>query len=318
MSILYVIPQKDKIVIFKTLLASLFLLIANLGYAQNPYVLVLGTAQDGGYPQAGCRKACCRAVWELKIPHQSVSCLALIDPVSQEKWLFDATPDFTEQLHSLNQATQSQTAITGIFLTHAHIGHYTGLMHLGREAMGTSKTKVFAMPRMKVFLENNGPWSQLVNLQNIDIQPIEEAKEVILNGRIKVVAFRVPHRDEFSETVGYKIITPNKTLVFIPDIDKWQKWNQNLAEVVKANEVVLIDGTFYQDGEIDRPMSEVPHPFITETIGLLNNLPKNQKSKVHFIHLNHTNPVLQPNSKERQSVLKQGFNVTKQGQKINL
>ena len=312
------LSQKRKIVIFKTLLASLFLFIANSVYAQNPYVLVLGTAQDGGYPQAGCRKACCRAVWQLKIPHQSVSCIALIDPVSQEKWLFDATPDFTEQLHSLNQAIQNQANITGIFLTHAHIGHYTGLMHLGREAMGTSKTKVFAMPRMKAFLENNGPWSQLVNLQNIDIQPIEEAKEIILNERIKVVAFRVPHRDEFSETVGYKIITPNKTLVFIPDIDKWQKWNQNLADIVKANDVVMIDGTFYQDGEIDRPMSEVPHPFITETIDLLKSLPQKQRNKVHFIHLNHTNPVLQPNSKEQQGVVNQGFNVAKQGQKVEL
>ena len=312
------LSQKRKIVIFKTLLASLFLFIANSVYAQNPYVLVLGTAQDGGYPQAGCRKACCRAVWQLKIPHQSVSCIALIDPVSQEKWLFDATPDFTEQLHVLNQAAQSQAAITGIFLTHAHIGHYTGLMYLGREAMGANKTKVFAMPRMKFFLENNGPWSQLVNLQNIDIQPIEEAKEIILNERIKVVAFRVPHRDEFSETVGYKIITPNKTLVFIPDIDKWQKWNQNLADIVKANDVVMIDGTFYQDGEIDRPMSEVPHPFITETIDLLKSLPQKQRNKVHFIHLNHTNPVLQPNSKEQQGVVNQGFNVAKQGQKVEL
>lgn len=314
-SLLY---QNNKALILKALLACLLLCGANLAFSQSPYVLVLGTSQDGGYPQAGCRKACCRAVWELKIPHQSVSCIALIDPVSQEKWLFDATPDFTEQLQLLNQTAQNQASISGIFLTHAHIGHYTGLMHLGREVMGATKTKVFAMPRMKTFLENNGPWSQLVNLQNIDIQPIEDSKEVVLNERIKVVAFRVPHRDEFSETVGYKIITPNKTLIFIPDIDKWQKWNQNLAEVVKATDVVLIDGTFYQDGEIDRPMSEVPHPFITETIDLLKDLPKNQRNKVRFIHLNHTNPVLQPNSIEQQKVISQGFNVAKQGQKVEL
>jgi pyrroloquinoline quinone biosynthesis protein B len=282
-------------------------------HAQSPYVAVLGIAQDGGYPQAGCKKACCKAVWEHKIPHQGVSSIALIDPISKEKWIFDATPNFAEQLHSLNEITQNQENPTGVFLTHAHVGHYTGLMHLGREVIGAKNVKVFAMPKMKIFLENNGPWSQLVKLQNIDIQSIEENKEIILNERIKVIAFRVPHRDEFSETVGYKIITENKTLIFIPDIDKWQKWNQDLVTIVKANDFLLLDGTFYQDGEIDRPMSEVPHPYISETTELLKNLDLSQKNKVHFIHLNHTNPILQPKSKERKMLLKSGFRVAKQG-----
>lgn len=287
-------------------------------YAQNPYVVVLGTAQDGGYPQAGCRKECCRVVWELKMPHQSVSCIALVDPLSHEKWLFDATPDFTEQLHTLSKTTNNSDNINGIFLTHAHIGHYTGLMHLGREVMGASKMKVFAMPKMKTFLETNGPWSQLVSLQNIDIRPLTEHTKEILNERLQVLPFRVPHRDEFSETVGYQIIGPNKKIVFIPDIDKWQKWNQNLVEVVAANDMVLIDGTFYEDGEIARPMSEVPHPFITETMELLKSLPDSERKKVLFIHLNHTNPALQPQSKAREQVIKKGFGIAKQGQIIKL
>eukprot|EP00957_Ditylum_brightwellii_P156501 11911053-Ditylum_brightwellii.AAC.1 len=62
----------------------------------------------------------------------------------------------------------------GIFLTHAHIGHYTGLMYLGREALGAVDVPVYAMPRMRSFLKNNGPWSQLVSLGNINIQNLEE------------------------------------------------------------------------------------------------------------------------------------------------
>jgi pyrroloquinoline quinone biosynthesis protein B len=279
---------------------------------------VLGTAQDGGYPQAGCRKECCRAVWELKIPHQSVSCIALVDPLSREKWLFDATPDFTEQLQILTKTTNNSDKINGVFLTHAHIGQYTGLMHLGREVMGANKMKVFAMPKMKTFLETNGPWSQLVSLQNIDIQLLTEKTKTILNEHLQVIPFSMPHRDEFSETVGYQIIGPNKKIVFIPDIDKWQKWNQNLAEVVVANDMVLIDGTFYEDGEIARPMSEVPHPFITETMALLKSLPVIERKKVLFIHLNHTNPALQPRSKARQQVIKNGFGIARQQQIIKL
>ncbi|MEZ4905354.1 MAG: MBL fold metallo-hydrolase [Spirosomataceae bacterium] len=285
--------------------------------AQSPYVLVLGVAQDGGYPQAGCKKECCRAVWELKIPHQSVSCIALVDPVSNEQWLFDATPSFTEQLHQLQTTTQN-LHLSGIFLTHAHIGHYTGLMSLGREVMGSQKIPVFAMPKMKIFLENNGPWNQLVNLKNIDIKPIDDKEVLVLNSRISVKPFRVPHRDEYSETVGFQIITQNKKLIFIPDIDKWQKWDQDLVSVVKENDVLLLDGTFYQDGEINRPMSEVPHPFVVETMDLLKNLSDKERSKVHFIHLNHTNPILRPHTKERNEVLKKEFNIAAELQKVML
>ncbi|MCP9762189.1 MBL fold metallo-hydrolase [Lacihabitans soyangensis] len=297
----------------------IFFTFANLKVsAQKPYVLVLGTAQDGGFPQAGCKKECCKSVWENKIPHEGVASLALIDPISKQKWIFDATPDFPEQLHLLNNHTGNSTSLDGIFLTHAHIGHYTGLMHLGREVMGSSKMKVFAMPKMKGFLENNGPRSQLVSIQNIEIRKIEETEVIVLNERIKVVPFRVPHRDEFSETVGYKIMTKDKSLIFIPDIDKWQKWDKNLVDVVKENNVLLLDGTFYKDGEIDRPMSEGPHPFITETVGLLSDLPKNEKNKVKFIHLNHTNPILLPHSKERKDLKMKGFAWVETGQKLEL
>jgi pyrroloquinoline quinone biosynthesis protein B len=303
----------------RLILQIIFLAFPNLlVLAQKPYILVLGTAQDGGFPQAACKKECCRSVWENKIPHQGVSSLALVDPITKQKWIFDATPDFPEQFHLLNKQTKNSAPLDGIFLTHAHIGHYTGLMHLGREVMGSNKVKVYAMPKMKSFLENNGPWSQLVNIQNIEIRKMEESEIIILNDRLKVMALRVPHRDEFSETVGYRIMTKDKSFIFIPDIDKWQKWDRNLVDVVKENDVLLLDGTFYKDGEIARPMSEVPHPFITETVELLSDLSKNEKNKVKFIHLNHTNPILQPRSKERAELKMKGFAWVETGQKIDL
>lgn len=295
----------------------LFLIVLGLGraMAQNPYIQVLGVAQDGGFPQANCQKECCKAVFEGKTARQFVSCIAVVDPISKQQWLFDATPDFTQQLHLLNNPASKNL---GIFLTHAHIGHYTGIMYLGREAMGANQVKVYTMPKMKNFIEQNGPWSQLVTLRNIDLQPIKEDSVIVLNERISVQAFRVPHRDEFSETVGYKIITPNKSVVFIPDIDKWQKWNRSLAELVKSVDYAFLDGTFYKDGEINRPMSEVPHPFVTETMDLLKNLPAAQKTKVHFIHFNHTNPVMNAQSLENKEVKQKGFKVAFQGQKVEL
>lgn len=295
----------------------LFLIVVGFGraVAQNPYVQVLGVAQDGGFPQANCQKECCKAVFDGKTARQFVSCIAVIDPLSQQQWIFDATPDFTQQLHLLNKPAPKNL---GIFLTHAHIGHYTGIMYLGREAMGTNQVKVYAMPKMKNFIEQNGPWSQLVALRNIDLQPIKEDSVIILNERVSVQPFRVPHRDEFSETVGYKIFTPKKSLVFIPDIDKWQKWNRSLEELIKSVDYAFLDGTFYKDGEINRPMSEVPHPFVTETMDLLKNLPSTEKAKVHFIHFNHTNPVMNSKSSENKEVRKLGFKVAFQGQRVEL
>lgn len=302
----------------KSLLSIILgLLISTIIFGQNPYVLVLGTAQDGGYPQADCKKSCCNSVWNKEIKRQSVSCIALVDPVSKEQWIFDATPDFTLQLHQLTHESKNEN-LSGIFLTHAHMGHYTGLLNLGREAMGTKDMAVYTMPKMKIFLETNGPWSQLVSLRNIAIKPIADQEIIQLNERIKVKSFRVPHRDEFSETVGYQIITKDKSVIFIPDIDKWQKWEQGLTQLVNNNDFLLLDGTFYREGEINRPMSEVPHPFVIETMELLKDLPLKERNKVQFIHLNHTNPISDPKSSERKAVIKKGFGVVSEGQKIGM
>jgi pyrroloquinoline quinone biosynthesis protein B len=248
-----------------------------------------------------------------------VSSIALVNPKTKERWIFDATPDLPEQFQLLKTTTNDfSNQISGIFLTHAHIGHYTGLMYFGRESMNAKDVKVFAMPKMKQMLETNAPWSQLVSLKNIALQPIQNKEITTLREDILVQPILVPHRDEFSETVGFKIISGKKSLIFIPDIDKWQKWSEKLEDVVRENDYVLIDGTFYADGEIKRPMSEVPHPFVSETTDLLKDLPLKEKNKVYFIHFNHSNPLVQGDKKKIRNLEKKGFNITFQGQKFEL
>jgi len=92
---------------------------------------------------------------------------------------------------------------------------------------------VYAMPKMKMFLENNGPWNQLVSEENISIQSLQNETMVKLTSQFSVLSFTVPHRDEFSETVGYKIIGPNKSVLFIPDIDKWHLWVKDIVEEIE-------------------------------------------------------------------------------------
>jgi pyrroloquinoline quinone biosynthesis protein B len=281
----------------------------------SPYVVVLGVAQDGGAPHASCEKTCCINKWNNPNLHNKVSSIGIVDPVSNEVWMIDATPDFAEQLHFLT--SNNIRELKGIFLTHAHIGHYTGLMHLGREVMGAKSTVVNVMPKMESFLRNNGPWSQLVDLKNISLSRLIDSKKVYLNTRLSITPFKVPHRDEFSETVGYRIEGPSKSLVFIPDIDKWNKWQTDIIDIVENSDYSLLDGTFYDINELPgRDMSQIPHPFIVETMKIFKNSDK--KDSIFFIHLNHTNPALDNSSNEFQNIIDSGFNITQRGNKLNL
>lgn len=288
-------------------------------HQSKQYITVLGIAQDAGYPHIGCQKQCCVDYYSGKRKRQKVTALGLIDLEQQQKWLFEASPDISTQLAVLEQEhLKTITIIDGVFLTHAHIGHYSGLMYFGREALGKKNTKVYAMPKMRKFLRENGPWSQLINLQNIVLQHLQHDSTITLNKNLQVTPFLVPHRDEFSETVGYKITGKSKSALFIPDIDKWQKWHRNIIEEVKKVDYAFLDATFFNQHEVKRAMTEVPHPFIQETVELFKHTSLETKHKVIFIHFNHTNPVLQKGTKEKNALLKLGFRFAEEGTQFPL
>ena len=151
------------------------------------FIQVLGIAQDAGMPQANCYRPHCMAAWEEPSKRRMATSIAVVDSDTGRKYLFDATPDMREQLYALHRvAPDSEYELGGIFLTHAHMGHYTGLMHFGREAAGTHQVPVFAMPRMQEFLASNGPWDQLVRLQNIDLREITNDQSVRLGDSLTV------------------------------------------------------------------------------------------------------------------------------------
>lgn len=283
--------------------------------AGGVYLLVLGVAQDGGYPHAGCDRDCCRRFWSGRRKSRSPVCLGLVDRRNGKVWMFEATPAFTGQWERLrvHAGVPEKKTPDGIFLTHAHIGHYTGLMYLGREAMGAGAVPVYALPRMKAFLESNGPWSQLVKLKNIDIHPLQPDSALALASDIRVTPFTVPHRDEFSETAGYRIEAGGRRVLFIPDIDKWERWARAIVQEIRQADAVYLDATFYRNGELQRDMREIPHPLMEESMQLFDPLPAAEKAKVHFIHFNHTNPMLW-NAGEVRAVEQRGFRVAREGE----
>ena len=272
---------------------------------------VLGTVQDGGSPHLGCEKKCCSSLTLNEKKLRKITALEVYQNTSSI--LFEATPDIIAQWSALSHP------LKGIFITHAHMGHYSGLLQLGREALGANNLKVYAMPKMSAFIRENAPWSQLVELNNIKLLPLNNKKTVQVIDGIKITPVVVPHRDEFSETVGYTIQGPNKTVLFIPDIDKWDLWNEDLVELLNSVDLAFLDATFFDREEVNfRPFSEIPHPFVKETIKLLGPEAIEIKNKVYFIHMNHTNPLLNPKSKESLWVETQGFHIARFGQEFDL
>ena len=294
--------------ILKRLFLIYLCFLTKITVAQKLYVL--GTLQDGGSPHMGCEKLCCSDeklfdfVSSIGVTHKGKS------------FLFDATPNFVSQTNYLEEVSGFKNV--SVFLTHAHIGHYTGLMHLGKEAYNAFETKVYAMPKMANFLKQNGPWSQLVSLKNIIIMPLQKDKEVFLDQGLTVTPIQVPHRDEYSETVGYFIKGENKSALYVPDIDKWSRWNLAIEELIKQVDYAFIDGTFFADGELPRPMEEVPHPFISESTVLFDSLALKERQKIYFTHLNHSNPARNTEFQGRKDLEKKGYHFAECGLSLDL
>jgi pyrroloquinoline quinone biosynthesis protein B len=246
-------------------------------------LVVLGTAQDGGMPHLGCNEPPCSEVRAGRRPAEKVSCLGLVNAVAGLAYLFDATPDLPAQVHALTGGRLPD----GIFLTHAHIGHYTGLMYLGKEARAARGVPVYGTERMAAFLGANAPWSLLVKDGNIDLHIVRPNHPVNLAGGIRVSSFVVPHRDEFTDTVGYLIEGPRARAIFIPDTDRWEKASLDIRALADRVDLAFLDGTFASPAEVGgRDISQIPHPMIPATRALLRGV----RARVYFIHLNHTNP----------------------------
>ena len=297
---------------------TFFLTFFNLIFAQTEYIYVLGNVQDAGLPHIGCQHKFCKEKFS-EFEEYFTTSIAVVDPVEKKYILFEASPDIPYQLNYLEKEIFNEFLLPeSIFITHAHIGHYTGLMYFGREALGAKNLIIKVLPKMSNFLKTNGPWSQLVDINNIKIQNLSFGSKTNELRNITVTPIQVPHRDEYSETAGFIIEGRNKKALFIPDIDKWEKWDKNLKQLVYEFDYLLLDATFYDSKEINRDITEIPHPLVTETINLLDDLSPEHKNKVYFIHMNHTNLMLDPSSELTKLVVNKGFNITRLGLKLSL
>ena len=309
-------------------------------------VVVLGTAQDAGVPQLGCtEERCLRALADPKARRRVASLgVRAREPSAQRVGggaplrqasseasagqaptqqkdslvLVDATPDIVTQVSDLQGgAARGNRPVDAVLLTHAHIGHYLGLAQLGREAVGARAVPVYGTRRMVDYLTTNGPWSLLVSADHIRPVPIEVGKPFELAPGLRAEAFLVPHRDEFTDTVGFFLSGPRRTLLYLPDIDRWAPPAPPLEDLVRRADVLLLDGTFWDPGaELKaRDPRLVPHPPVPETMQKLTAFARSKT--IRFIHLNHTNP-LWDDGPERKELERAGMGIAEEGNRFEI
>ncbi len=284
------------------------------------FALMLGSVQDGGLPQIGCYTERCENARRL---HRFITSLALVEPAAERFYLVDATPDLTRQIDlipgaAFRRRAQARRPFDGIFLTHAHIGHYAGLAQLGREGLGMGRTPCYCSPGMAEYLSTNGPWSLLVDEERLFFPEVPLDEWYSVSESLSVRLIPVPHRHEFSDTVAFAFRTRNRSLLYVPDIDRWEDWDIAVQDIVREVDVALIDGAFYSPAEVPgRPIEEIPHPLIPHSMDLLQDAVR-EGSRVIFTHMNNTNPALDAGSAEEAEVRRRGFELARAGLRIAL
>jgi pyrroloquinoline quinone biosynthesis protein B len=175
------------------------------------------------------------------------------------------------------------------------------------------------MPRMLRFLREHGPWEQLCRLNNIALRELQNERPVALNSRISVRPFVVPHRGEYSETVGMVVIGPQRRVLYLPDIDHWGRSPRGIESLLEEVDCAYIDGTFFDSDELPhRDRTEIPHPLVTDSIDIFAPLSAELRSRICFIHFNHSNPLLQPESEARKRVEQAGMRWARDGMRVEI
>lgn len=279
-------------------------------------IVLLGTAQDGGLPHAGCQCANCRSAREDLNFRRMPASLGLR---SGDEWaMIDATSSFADQMHLLwTRRDSSDPDFSGrygppdaLVLSHAHSGHFMGLWQLDRSVLGAPQTPVFVDSTMASFLRSQATWAVMENEGFVQFSCYEAGRPFQILPGIEIVPIVVPHRSEWPvATHAFYIQGPQRRVLYLSDIDDWSAWSESLPDVVAGVDVAILDGCFWDAP----PFPGVPHPPILETMDLLQGLAESESTQIVFTHLNHTNPVVDPNSEEAQEVRRRGFIVGDDG-----
>jgi pyrroloquinoline quinone biosynthesis protein B len=277
----------------------------------NTMAVILGIAQDGGVPHPNCYCETCNS-FSAKNKQLSPSSIAVIDDTQLH--LIDITRDLNRQLRMIPK----QMEVSDIWLTHGHLGHIDGMGLFGKEAIDAKGIIVHASESMTELINNTPRWRSLIDFGTFIIHPFTSNKTIQTSEFLSITPIPVPHRNEWTDTHAFIIKGKEKSILYLPDHDTWEETLESLGKETIFEwfeslevDIFFIDGTFWSSNELKR-QNEVPHPPILETIQRLNN--SNKRFDVRFIHLNHSNPLLNPESKETKILQDSGYKICVEGE----
>jgi pyrroloquinoline quinone biosynthesis protein B len=286
-------------------------------------VTVLGTAQDGGFPQPGCARECCQRVRSNGTLRRYPVSLGIVG-IDGSTHLIEASRSMGEQFEIWHSIDPIDGPLGSLSITHAHLGHIDGLGLFGKEVMGVKHLTVHCSESVASLIESNPLWRAL--REEGAIIPTKWNSSGVFEPSpgcgFSIRPIPVPHRDELTDNHALLIEGPGLNLLFMPDHDSW---NETLCGLTIRQwlsglnvDIALLDGTFWSENELQhRDMTEIPHPTVSESLRRLGGREAGDPD-IRFLHLNHTNPLCNPFSQEVQELTAMGWGLVREGDSFTL
>jgi pyrroloquinoline quinone biosynthesis protein B len=268
--------------------------------------IILGSGQDGGAPQVGQASS---------VSHRRSASSVCIVSNEGMVLLLDASPDVRQQSLALLESTvypsDRTSLVDGICITHAHMGHYAGLLHFGTEAAATEHVPLIGTSRFLEFFSANEPWADLIRSGHVDATLIGN-DTMMIDDILGLNAIAVPHRGEHTDTVAYSVsIRDTPWLLYVPDVDDWTRWPEAETEIAR-HDFALVDATFSSIDELQgRNIGRIPHPLVPDTISRFRHLTAG--TQIILTHINHSNPLGRFESPITGQALVAGFKIAHDG-----
>ncbi len=268
-------------------------------------ILLLGSGQDGGSPQMAKRRG---------VGLDRTASSAAVVSAAGSVVLLDASPDIRAQSRRLlswyGYPPGRSRFVDAVVISHAHMGHYAGLLHFGKEVANTSGIPLIATPSVLRFLNANQPWEALTENGNLLPTPFDGV--VRIDETLSLVPIVVPHRAEYTDTVAISVLRDGEPwFLYLPDIDGWEEWPE-ADEVIASHDLCLLDATFATSEEVShRDISVIKHPLVLDTISRFEYL--TTSTNIILGHMNHTNPLADPTSDIARFATEAGFTIASDG-----
>lgn len=300
---------------------------------------MLGSAAGGGFPQWNCNCPQCSAVRAGSPHHLPRTQSSIAISADSTHWLLvNASPDLLQQIKSFPGLQPARalrdTGISAVMLMDAQIDHTTGLLMLREHRQ---RLPLYCHPLVREDLTSGNPlFKVLEHYCGVDWHPVSLEESFAIEG-LNGLSFSAlpllsnappysPHRDkpQPGDNMGLSVTDERtgKTLFYAPGLGQMEP---HVWAAMQSSDCVLVDGTLWTDDEMialgaskktSRSMGHLPQSGADGMIEWLDQLPSHVRKVL--IHINNTNPILDAQSPQRQTLTQHGIEVAFDGMEISL